>query len=59
VVFHGESLVTALLRPAKRPSGKGIKPFLRGLLHTIRAHWPYTEILRRADSHYCGPEVLD
>ena len=22
-------------------------------------HWPNTEILLRADSHYCGPEVLD
>ena len=29
------------------------------LLRAIRAHWPNTEILLRADSHYCGPEVLD
>ena len=48
-----------MLRPAKRPSGKEIKPFLRRLLRAIRAHWPNTEILLRADSHYCGPEVLD
>jgi hypothetical protein len=48
-----------VLRPAKRPSGKEIKPFLRRLLRAIRAHWPNTEILLRADSHYCGPEVLD
>ena len=25
----------------------------------IRARWPRTELLLRADSHYCGPEVLD
>jgi hypothetical protein len=25
----------------------------------IRAHWPRVEILIRADSHYCAPEVLD
>jgi hypothetical protein len=60
VVFDGEGrFVTAVLRPAKRPSGKEIKPFLRRLVRAIRAHWPRTEILLRADSHYCGPEVLD
>jgi DDE family transposase len=25
----------------------------------IRGHWPRVEILIRADSHYCAPEVLD
>ena len=60
VVFDGEGrFITAVLRPAKRPSGKEIKPFLRRLSRAIRAHWPNTEILLRADSHYCGPEVLD
>ena len=60
LVFDGEGrFITAVLRPAKRPSGKEIKPFLRRLLRAIRAHWPNTEILLRADSHYCGPEVLD
>src|SRR5229473_4724767 len=60
VVFDGEGrFVTAVLRPAKRPSGKEIKPFLRRLLRAIRAHWPRTEIMLRADSHYCCPEVLD
>src|SRR5829696_7167813 len=29
------------------------------LLRAIRANWPATEILLRADSHYCGPEVID
>src|SRR5271169_2138714 len=57
VVFDGAGrFVTAVLRPAKRPGGKEIKAFLRRLL---RANWPHTEILLRADSHYCGPEVLD
>ena len=60
VVFDGEGrFVTAVLRPAKRPSGKEIRPFLRRLLRAIRANWPNTEILLRADSHYCGPDVLD
>src|ERR1700736_6658350 len=60
VVFDGEGrFITAVLRPAKRPSSKEIKSFLRRLLRAIRAHWPNTEILLRADSHYCCPEVLD
>jgi hypothetical protein len=60
VVFDGEGrFVTCVLRPAKRPGGKEIKPFLRRLLRAIRSHWPRTEILLRGDSHYCSPEVLD
>jgi hypothetical protein len=60
VVFDGEGrFVTAMLRPARRPSGREIKPFLRRLLRAIRARWPQTEILLCADSHYCGAEVLD
>ena len=60
VVFDGEGrFITAVLRPAKRPSGKEIRAFLRRLLRAIRANWPQTEILLRGDSHYCCPEVLD
>lgn len=60
VVFDGEGrFITAVLRPAKRPGGKEIKAFLRRLLRAIRANWPKTEIVLRADSHYCCPEVLD
>ena len=60
VIFDGEGrFITAVLRPAKRPSGKEIRGFLRRLLRAIRANWPKTEILLRADSHYCCPEVLD
>src|SRR6202453_63858 len=59
-VFDGEGrFITAVLRPAKRPGGKEIKPFLRRLLRAIRANWPRVEILGRGDSHYCAPEVLD
>src|SRR5215218_2911435 len=51
--------VTAVLRPAQRPKGTDIRALLRRLLRAIRANWPATEILLRADSHYCGPEVID
>jgi len=60
VVFDGEGrLVGALLRPARRPKGAESAAHLRRLIREIRKHWPKTEILLRADSHYCTPEVLD
>src|SRR6266496_623020 len=60
VVFDGGGrFVTALLRPAKRPKGVEIRAFLRRVLRAIRANWPATQILIRADSHYCCPEVID
>src|SRR5919112_2402190 len=60
VVFDGEGRpVAAMLRPAKRPSGAEARAFLRRLVRGIRSHWPRMEILIRADSHYCAPEVLD
>ncbi len=60
VVFDGEGRpVAAMLRPAKRPSGREARAFLRRLVCAIRGHWPRVEILIRADSHYCAPEVLD
>ncbi len=59
VVFDGEGrFVTALLRPARRPDGQQIRALLRRLVRAIRANWPRVEILIRADSHYCCPEVL-
>ena len=59
VVFDGDGrFVTAVLRPAKRPSGREVRAFLRRLVRQVRANWPRVEILLRADSHYCAPEVL-
>jgi len=60
VVFDGDGrFVASVLRPAKRPKGVEIRAFLCRLLRAIRANWPRTSILLRADSHYCCPEVLD
>jgi hypothetical protein len=60
VVFDAEGRpVAAMLRPARRPTGAEARAFLRRLVAEIRGHWPRVEILIRADSHYCAPEVLD
>ena len=59
VVFDGEGrMVAAVLRPASRPSGKQIVRWLHRLITAIRGNWPRVEIMLRADSHYCTPEVL-
>ena len=60
VVFDADGRpVAAMLRPAKRPTGAEARAFLRRLVVEIRSHWPRVEILIRADSHYCAPEVLE
>ena len=60
VVFDGEGrLVTAMLRPGKRPGGGEIRALVRRLVGAIRALWPRVEILLRADSHYACPEVFE
>ncbi len=53
-----------MLRPARRPTGaearfEAVPRTLRRLVREIRSHWPRVEILIRADSHFCAPEVLD
>jgi Transposase DDE domain group 1 len=59
VVFDGDGrMIAALLRPARRPKGRQIVFWLRRLIAAIRDNWPRVEILLRADSHYCTPEVL-
>jgi hypothetical protein len=59
VVFDGDGrVIAAVLRPACRPTGKQIVRWLHRLITAIRANWPRVEIMLRADSHYCTPEVL-
>ncbi len=59
VVFDGAGrMIAALLRPACRPTGRQIVFWLRRLIAALRDNWPRIEILLRADSHYCTPEVL-
>ena len=52
-------LVSSVLRPAGRPSGKEAAYHIRRLMRSIRCHWPKTKILPRADGHYSTPEVMD
>ncbi len=59
-VYEGLSgkLITSILRPGKRPTGKQVVAILSRIVKRIRASWPDTIIVFRGDSHFCSPEVL-
>ncbi len=58
-IYEGQSgkLITTILRPGQRPSGKQIVAILKRLIPHIRARWPKVRILLRGDSHFSAPEV--
>jgi hypothetical protein len=59
VVFDGDGrMIAAVLRPGCRPDGRQIVKWLRRLIAALRQNWPRIEIMLRADSHFCTPEVL-
>ena len=53
------ALVTACLRPGKRPPGAEHAMILVRLLASLRRHWPFTHILVRGDRHCGTPEVME
>ena len=58
-IYEGQSgkLITTILRPGQRPSGKQIVTILKRLVPYIRARWPKVQILLRGDSHFSAPEA--
>jgi hypothetical protein len=59
-IYEGISgkLISTILKPGKRATGKQIVSILKRLVKKIRSSWPDTTILFRGDSHFCSPEVL-
>jgi hypothetical protein len=60
-IYEGRSgkLITTVLRPGKRPTGKQIVSILKRVVRKIRQAWPEVGILLRADSYYACPAVFD
>jgi hypothetical protein len=60
-IYEGRSgkLITTVLRPGKRPSGKQIVSIVKRVVRTIRQAWPEVGILLRADAYYSCPAVYD
>lgn len=60
LVFEANSgaLVTAVLRPGKRPTGAENAMIMKRVLGLLRRHWPQTHILLRGDGHFANPELM-
>jgi hypothetical protein len=60
-IYEGRSgkLITTILRPGKRPSGREIVMILKRVVKAIRRSLPEVGIILRGDSHYGCPEVFD
>ena len=58
-IYEGQSgkLITSILRPGRRPTGKEIVSILKRVVGAIRREWPEVLILLRGDSHCSTPEV--
>ena len=60
-IYEGKSgkLITTVLRPGKRPTGKQIVSIVKRLVKKIRQAWPDVGIILRGDSYYACPAVFD
>ena len=60
-VYEGLSgkLITTVLRPGKRMSGKETRMIYRRIVAKLRQVWPDTIIVLRGDSHFTSPEILN
>jgi hypothetical protein len=59
-IYEGLSgkLISTILRPGKRMSGKQVLSILKRLIKRLRQIWPDTLILFRGDSHFSSPHVF-
>lgn len=55
---HSGALVTAVLRPGRRPTGAENAMIMKRVLRLLRRHWPSTHLLLRGDGHFSNPELM-
>lgn len=53
-----DALVTAVLRPGKRPTGVENAMIMKRVLGLLRQHWLHTHIILRGDGHFANPELM-
>ena len=58
-IYEGQTgkLITTVLRPGRRPTGKEIVTILKRVIAYLRRAWPDVAILLRGDAHFSCPEV--
>ena len=57
-VFCGDHLLCARLRPSNIDASAGSLQEVQSIVRQIRARWPKTSIILRADSGFCRDELL-
>ena len=62
-IYEGRTgrLITTLLRPGARPTGKQIVTVLKRLVKRLRQAWPHVRLFLRGDGHFScprGPRLL-
>lgn len=59
-LFEGLSgkLITAVLRPGKRPTGRENAAIIARVVRRLRQAWPDTHIVLRGDGHFSNPELM-
>ena len=57
-IFCEDHLLCARLRPSNQDSSAGSLEEVERIVAQIRAHWPKTQILLRADSGFCREELM-
>jgi hypothetical protein len=60
-VYEGLSgkLITTILKPGKRSTGKAMLAIVKRLINYIRCQWPNTIIIFRGDSHFAYRQVME
>jgi hypothetical protein len=60
-LYEGQSgkLITTILRPGRRPTGKEMVSILKRVVVAIRCEWADVLILLRGDGHFSTPEIQD
>ena len=58
-IYEGQTgkLITTVLRPGRRPTGKEIVTILKRVIAYLHRAWPDVAILLRGDAHFSCPEV--
>ena len=58
-IFEGRSgkLITSVLRPGRRPTGKEVRSVFKRVVKRLRKAWPSVGIIIRGDSHFATPEL--
>ncbi len=60
-IYEGQSgkLITTILRPGRRPSGREVVSILKRLIPKLRKAWPKVGIILRGDAHFSSPAICD